>query len=205
MCFAGAAGAASSGGNVVSGTVSGSVSALMDVGRSEYDQEVAARNAKIFRIQAQQALARGEADAARIGRDFAQLVGRQRATFAATGFDVGAGDPVRITEATLEISQEEQEVARYNAQLDAWAATEAAVGAVQAGKLAKFQGQVSKISGIAGGVTSGFINVGGRSGGGGINLAGIGQSRNVGKIQTRATARLPATGGPFAGGFTEVA
>ena len=202
MCFAGAGSAASSGGNVISGTFSGAVSALMDSKRADYDRKVAYRSAKIFRIQAQQALARGEGDAARIGRDFAQLVGRQRAVLASTGFEVQAGDPVRLTEATLELGREEQAVARYNAHLDAWAATEAAVGAVQAGKLAEFSGQTSKIAGIAGAATSGFVNVGGRSGGGGINLSGIG---NIGKIQTRATTRVPATGGPFAGGLTGIA
>lgn len=195
MCFAGAGSLVQAGGSAIGG----SLSALAAVSQAEYDQKVAERNAKIFKIQAGQALQRGELDAAQIGREFAQLVGRQRATFASQGFDVSAGDPVRLTEATLEVGRQEQFLAQYNAQLDAWAATEAAVGAIQAGELAKFRAQQSKISGIVGGATGGLVSIGGAASN--INFANIGRSTSF----RSTTTRLPATGGPRAGGIGNIA
>jgi hypothetical protein len=166
--------------------------------QTDYDQKVAERNAKIHKMQATQALARGEMDAATVGREFAQLVGRQRATFASQGFDVSVGDPERITEATLDVGRQEQALVQYNAQLDAWAATEAAVGAIQAGKASKFRSDIQTASNVISGV-AGIAQAGvsfGRAGG----FSSFRRSSSVGRLTP-----LPATGGPFAGGRTGIA
>lgn len=126
---------------------------------ADFDKKVAERNAKIHKIQAGQALARGEMDAATVGREFAELVGRQKAVFASQGFDVSVGDPERITEATLAVGRQEQALVQYNAQLDAWAATEAAVGAIQAGKASQFRANISSAAAGVSGVT-GIVNAG---------------------------------------------
>lgn len=152
-----------------------------------FDKKVAERNAKIHKIQAAQALARGEMDAATVGREFAQLVGRQKAVFASQGFDVSAGDPSRITEETLAVGRQEQALVRYNAQLDAWAATEAAVGAIQAGKASQFRANIASTAAGVRGVT-------------GILQAGISFGR-AGGFRSRGTSvgSITATGGPRAG------
>lgn len=98
------------------GAIVGAIGAQAQGG---FDQKVAERSAKIHKIQAAQALARGEMDAATVGRQFAELVGRQKAVFASQGFDVSVGDPQRITEATLAVGRQEQALVQYNAQLDA--------------------------------------------------------------------------------------
>lgn len=97
--------------------------------QSGISKKAAARDAKILKIQAAQSLVRGEMDAATVGREFSQLVGRQKAVFASQGFDVSVGDPERIIEDTLAIGRQEQALVQYNAQLDAWAANESAAGA----------------------------------------------------------------------------
>lgn len=127
--------------------------------QADFDTKVAERNAKIHKIQATQALARGEMDAATVGREFAELVGRQKAVFAAQGFDVSVGDPGRLTEATLAIGRQEQALVQYNAQLDAWAATEAAVGAIVAGEASQFRARISTAASVVSG-TSGIVSGG---------------------------------------------
>lgn len=191
MCF----GAIISGGQQTGASVSGLISGLAGKEQADYEAKIAERNAKIFKIQAAQALQRGEMDAAAVGREFAQLVGRQRATFASQGFDVSVGDPERLTDATLAVGRQEQALVQYNAQLDAWAATEAAVGAIQAGKLARIRGQQSKIAGIVNITTGGLVVAGGAA-------SKIDFSKP--KLRT-TTTRLPATGGPRAGGIGNIA
>ena len=131
------------------GQIASAVGAQAQAG---FDKKVAARTAKVHKIQAAQALMRGELDAATVGREFAQLVGRQKAVFAAQGFDVSVGDPERLTEATLAVGRQEQALVQYNAQLDAWAATEAAVGAIMVGKASQFRANIAATTaGISGG------------------------------------------------------
>ena len=188
MCFSTVIGLAVAG-------ISAGVSAAGASARAEYDEEVAERNAKVNKIQAQQALIRGERDAVRVGREFSQLVGRQRATFASQGFDVSVGDPVRITEETLAVGREEQFLVQYNAQLDAWAATEAAVGAIQAGRTSRFNANIAMASGIVGGARAGLS-------------AGLAVQRALPGRAPTGVGQLtpaPATGGPFAGGATGIA
>ena len=144
--------------------------------QARFDEQVAERTAKVHKIQAAQAIIGGEMDAARVGREFSQLVGRQRATFASQGFDVSVGDPVRLTEATLAVGRQEQGIVQYNAQLDAWAATEAAVGAIQAGKAARFRGNIAMTAGIVGGITSiGTTALALGRGFGGLNTSSVGK------------------------------
>lgn len=154
------------------------VSAIGAQAQGKFEQKVAQRNAKIHKIQATQALARGEMDAATVGREFAQLVGRQKAVFASQGFDVSVGDPERITEATLAIGRQEQALVQYNAQLDAWAATEAAVGAITAGEAARFRANISTVSSSVS-AAQGLVTTGREFGkGGGFS----GFKKDIGKI-----------------------
>lgn len=170
------------------GAIVGAIGAQAQAG---FDKKVAERTAKIHKIQAAQALVRGEMDAATVGREFAQLVGRQKAVFASQGFDVSVGDPERLTEATLAVGRHEQALVQYNAQLDAWAATEAAIGAIQAGEASQIRANIATATGIVTGITGvaksavSFGRAGGFGGGG----------SSVGQLTP-----LPATGGPFAGG-----
>lgn len=171
---AGAAGAAASsvslvglGVGLTTSAVSTGISIAGAQAQAGFDQKVAERNAKIHKIQAAQALQRGEMDAATVGREFAQLVGRQKAAFAGQGFDVSAGDPSRLIESTLAVGRQEQALVQYNAQLDAWAATESAVGAIQAGKASQFRANIASTSSAISGVT-GIVSAGvnfGRAGG----------------------------------------
>jgi len=176
------------------------VSAIGAQAQGDFDQKVAQRNAKVFKIQAAQALQRGEMDAATVGREFAQLVGRQKAVLASQGFDVSVGDPERITEATLAVGRQEQALVQYNAQLDAWASTEAAVGAITAGEAAQFRANIATTAGVVSGVT-GILQagIGFRQAGGFKTLFGGRGGGSVGKLTP-----LPTTGGPFSGGLTGI-
>lgn len=153
--------------SVAGSAISTGISIAGAQAQAGFDQKVAQRNAKIHKIQAGQALQRGEMDAATVGREFAQLVGRQKAAFAGQGFDVSAGDPNRLIESTLSLGRQEQALVQYNAQLDAWAATESAVGAIQAGKASQFRANIASTSSAISGVT-GIAQAGvnfGRAGG----------------------------------------
>lgn len=170
------------------------ISAIGAQQQAGFDRKVAERTAKIHKIQAAQALTRGEIDAATVGREFAQLVGRQKAVFASQGFDVSVGDPERITEATLATGRQEQTLVQYNAQLDAWAATEAAAGAIQGGKASQFRANVvSKTAGVSS--VAVLVSA----------AAGIYRGFRPSGTRVGSITRLPATGGPRAGGLTGIA
>ena len=148
MCFAG-----------VGAGISVATSVLTSTSQSIHGKASAARAAKIAKIQASQALQRGEMDAATVGREFSKLVGRQKAVFASQGFDVSVGDPQRITEETLAVGRNEQALVQYNAQLDAWSLMESAPEGVSATDyLSSSVGKTLSKSGVLGIVDGGDLS-----------------------------------------------
>lgn len=83
-------------------------------------KQTANYNAQVAEIQAQDARARGDAEASRVRRQGAQLAGAQRAGFAAKGIDFGDGSAADALDQTDFFSQIDQNTARDNAAKEAW-------------------------------------------------------------------------------------
>lgn len=91
-------------------------------GMTEYQAAVARNNAQVSEWQAQDALKRGDEQAAAVRRDAEQRKGILRASQAARGLDVnGAGTAVDQQDQIDFFSVADQATARDNAKKEAWA------------------------------------------------------------------------------------
>lgn len=70
--------------------------------------------------QAQDALARGDEDAARVRRQSQQMVGAQRTAFGAKGLDLMGGSVADVIDQTDFFGEIDRNTTRTNAQRDAW-------------------------------------------------------------------------------------
>lgn len=83
-------------------------------------RNVAETNAKLADLQAVDALSRGEQQASKLSRDTNQMIGRQRAAFAANGVSLNEGAPVTIDQSTRYMRDVDLATIRNNAARAAW-------------------------------------------------------------------------------------
>lgn len=88
---------------------------------AQTQKKVAANNAAIADIQAQDAQNRGELNAQKSERQGSQVTGAQRATYAARGLDLGVGTPSDVIDQTNFFAESDAATARTNANKEAWA------------------------------------------------------------------------------------
>lgn len=89
---------------------------------ANYNAQVADNNAKTAEYAAQDAIRRGDEEAAAIRRNADMLKGSQRASMAARGLDLAEGTAQELQDQTDFFSFADQATARTNAQREAWAA-----------------------------------------------------------------------------------
>lgn len=108
--------------------------------QAEFQKQQFDQNSLLAELQADDAIRRGDKAAAAQIRKGDQVVGAQRAAFAANGVDVNYGSARDIQEQTMDISQADADRTKHNAQLEAWGYKMAAVQASGAGRFAEAAG-----------------------------------------------------------------
>jgi hypothetical protein len=99
---------------------------------------------------AQDALRRGDAEAAAVQRRASQVQGAQRAALAAKGLDINAGTAGELQDQTDFFSQVDQSTARTNAARDAWSARVQGANARAQGDAAARQGTTGAFATLLG-------------------------------------------------------
>lgn len=107
--------------SVGTGAVSAIVGAVGTYVSVSTNKKVAEHNADIAEIQAQDAIKRGEKDAIKTRQQGNQVLGAQRAAFAARGLDLQAGTAGDLLDQTAFFSLTDQATDRRNAANEAWA------------------------------------------------------------------------------------
>lgn len=97
------------------------ISALSAYQQSQTAREVAARNAKIADMQAEDALRRGENEAAEVRRRAAATKSSQRVALAAKGLDLTYGTAADLQDQTDFFGESDAATVRTNARKEAWA------------------------------------------------------------------------------------
>jgi hypothetical protein len=106
------------------------------------------QNADMMRMQARDALARGDLEESRHRRQTRALAGSQMAALAANGVQGGTGTAARLVEDTFMLGEEDALTIRNNAARDAW-------GLNQQANITEKQGKQAKTAAIfSGGVTA---------------------------------------------------
>ncbi len=106
----------------------------------QYNSKVAKYNAKVADMQATEALRLGEEEVGRARRRGAQVIGTQRAGFAAQGVEVNADTASLVQEDTARAVAEDVVAIRNNARREAWGYRVRATDARAQGRLARYQG-----------------------------------------------------------------
>ena len=88
--------------------------------QAEYQSKVAANNASIAELQAQDAKARGDKASFDVRRKYAALMGAQRASMAARGLDITDGSANAILQDTAYFGAYDEATTRSNAAREAW-------------------------------------------------------------------------------------
>lgn len=91
-----------------------------DQAQADYASKVAQNNATTAGYAAADATRRGDLEAQRVQRQTAQMVGQQRAGYAAKGLDITEGTPADVIDQTNFFGAADAKTARYNGQVDAW-------------------------------------------------------------------------------------
>jgi hypothetical protein len=86
----------------------------------KYQAEMAAINARVAEISARSALEAGKHEAAQTGMQYGALRGRQRATLAANGVDLGVGSAAEIQASSAIMKQIDLNTIKANSVRTAW-------------------------------------------------------------------------------------
>lgn len=114
-------------------------------------QKAAGRNNQIMaEYAARDALAKGEEQAIAARRRGDQTKGAARANMAAKGLDLSSGTPAALQDQTDFFSESDQNMARSNAQRDAWSARVSGSNARAQGDAAARQGVMSSFGTVLG-------------------------------------------------------
>jgi len=111
---------------------------------------VGRNNQVMAEYAAQDALRRGDAEAAAIQRRASQTAGAQRAALAAKGVDIGTGTAGELQDQTDFFSLVDQGTVRDNAKRDAWSARTQGANARAQGDAAARQGNTSAFATLLG-------------------------------------------------------
>lgn len=101
-------------------SVVAAISAASAYQQNRNQRDMANYNAQVAETQAQDAVTRGNEEAAKVRRQYAQLAGQQRAGLAAKGLDIGDGSALEVFDQTDFFSTIDQQTARQNAAREAW-------------------------------------------------------------------------------------
>ena len=113
-------------------------------------KQVGRNNQIMAEYAAQDALRRGDAEAAAVQRRASQVQGAQRAALAAKGVDLTAGTAGELQDQADFFSQVDQNTARFNASRDAWSARVQGANARAQGDASARQGTLSAFSTLLG-------------------------------------------------------
>ena len=118
---------------------------------AEYQQGLARRavsetNERLAELQAKEAKRRGGADVARSRTEFRKLLGKQRASLAAQGIDIGSGSAQDIQEETQVMSKLDALTIKTNAAREAFGIRAAGEAEGVQGKLAETEATTGAIS-----------------------------------------------------------
>jgi hypothetical protein len=118
---------------------------------AEYQQGLARRavsetNERLAELQAKDARRRGAADVARSRTDFKKFLGKQRASLAAQGIDIGSGSAQDIQEETQVMSELDALTIKTNAAREAFGIEAAGEAEGVSGELAEKEGTTGAIS-----------------------------------------------------------
>jgi hypothetical protein len=103
-------------------------------------QEVAKQNAELDDFRAKQAATIGAIEEERHRGKVRQMVGTQRANFAANGVDLGSGVVEAITDETTTMGETDALTLRFNAMNEAWGFRTQAVNSRNQGRMARWSG-----------------------------------------------------------------
>jgi len=117
--------------------VSSSVEADNQRRLGKYQQQMSRINSKRAEMQAEDALKRGEVEAARYGNKVNQMVGSQKAALAAQGIDVASGSAADIIDQTYAFGVEDVQTIRNNAFREALGYRQQASDYIGQGNLAR--------------------------------------------------------------------
>jgi hypothetical protein len=106
-------------------------------------------NAQVAELQAADAEQRGALDAARFARQVRGLIGTQRASFAASGVDVGFGSAVDVQADAAYLGKEDEATIRLNAQREAFGYRVAAIDSRQRADILRRGGADAVQAGLA--------------------------------------------------------
>lgn len=140
--------------------------------QGEYQQRISQINAEFAGLQADQAIRRGDKQAAQITQQGDKIRGAQRAAAAASGVDVNSGDAARLQNETAVLSQRDAQQAKANAWMEAWGYRQQAMEQTYRGNYARMAGDYSaRATLLTGGMKAlGYAADGfGKSGGGSKN------------------------------------
>lgn len=76
--------------------------------QGKYESRIAERNARLTAEQSRDAIARGQSEAARLDREYAQTAGAQRAAMAANGVDLSYGSAAAVQQDTAMMRGEDR-------------------------------------------------------------------------------------------------
>jgi len=106
-----------------------------------YAQAMGERNARLAEMQADDALRRGNIDAARVRREGERFVGGQRAALSASGIDVNYGSAAELQSETKYLSEEDARMTQNNAWREALGFKSQANDYRSRGRVAAMQGR----------------------------------------------------------------
>lgn len=115
---------------------------------ARYQKFIADQNVKYGKMAEEDAIRRGDLDAAKIHKDKKRVIGSQRAAFAAQGIDVGEGSALDVQEDTDLIGTLDMIKTKNNAYREAFGYKIQSSQDTLSGKLAKIQGDTSARSSL---------------------------------------------------------
>jgi hypothetical protein len=131
-----------------------SANASIQAGKAQ--QSIANRNADLTEAQATQAQAQGDQQIMQVRRRTRQIIGKQRATYAANGIDLGAGAPVDVAADTEAASQIDESTIRTNTALAAWGFKTQATNERFGGKVSRINANNEATATLISGLTNAY-------------------------------------------------
>lgn len=131
--------------------ISNVVGAVQSYEQGKYLNKVAKVNAGISERAGRDAVKRGDIDADEQRQQTGQLIGAQRAAFAANGVDVNSGSAGQVQNDAAALGELDALTLVNNAAREAYGYQVQAMDQRQQGKLAKYQGKMDAIGSILGG------------------------------------------------------
>jgi len=164
-------------------------------------------NARMAKLQAEDAIKRGDKAAALHAQKVKKLIGAQRAAYAGQGVDISIGSPLDIQEETAELGALDVLTIRNNAYREAWGYRAQALDYTTQGKFASLEAKArARNTLLTGGLNTLNLGVqaayafGGSSGGSG-GSSGSGGRGDISSVPSIYSPDLSYEGFGYGGGF----